>query len=301
MNATTTRLVGLGLIVGLGFAGNCRDDTIGGTFVQQVAVTAGDFDDIAAPFKRNDIAHDVFEGIISTATWDEDYNAAAQALKVEDLFLGNEGAGQLRGFGAVFVASGTRGFGARQYNGLDEDNELVNDSRVQDNVERYVTTGGTLFVTDWAYELIETIWPENLEFFGPEPARGGDGWENLDAAQVGVIVDVTAEITDPDLAEALGVDILSLEYPYSNFVLLEDVGSDVTVYMRGTVSYRPELTAEPLIAEDVPLLVGFETEGGGNVYYATFHVDAQRAGVMDDLITHLVGTFETTTGSVDVE
>src|SRR5690606_33562824 len=79
-------------------------------FSDQVAVTAGDFDDVAAPLKRMDAAHSVFEGLISTATWDPTFNPDNLDLKVEDLFIASSGSGQLAAHAAVWVGSGTRGF-----------------------------------------------------------------------------------------------------------------------------------------------------------------------------------------------
>jgi hypothetical protein len=203
----------------------------------------------------------------------------------------------------VFVGSGTRGFGAREYNGLERDDALVQDDRVLDNVERYVGRGNTLLVTDWAYELVDTLWPDAIEFVGTDPHLGDEGeWVSLDDAQKGRITEISAAITDPDLAAALGQQTMALDFPYSNFAVIESVGPGTTVYVRGTVSYLPDLTAEPVELQDVPLLVGFSPPGAsGKVLYSTFHVDAQNPALMDALIAALVGTFEQEQANVSVD
>ena len=280
-------------------AATCGEPTLNSNFALQVAVTAGDFDDVAAPFKRGAIAHDVFEGIISNATWDEDFNPGGVALKVEDLFIGASGAGQLGSYGAVFVGSGTRGFGGRQYNGLDPDNTLISDERVVDNTLRYVSSGDTLVVTDWAYELVEAGWPEMIEWAGDEMTPDGTGWANLDAAQMGMIDRITAEVSDAELAQEIGPS-MAVDFPYSNFAVIESVSDDVTVYVRGDVAYRPDELSEPIELTDVPLLVGFD-HGDGRVLFSTFHIDAQNPALMDTLIETLVGRFEVENTNVQVQ
>jgi hypothetical protein len=305
MSTTTVRFTWIAAAFA-SVAGDCRDDGFVPNFVQRVGVTAGDFDDVAAPFQRMDVQHDVFEGLISTATWDEDFDPDDVGLKVEELFVGGpSGGGSMGGYQAVFVASGTRGFGVRQYNGLGADDMFVQDDRVAENVARYA--GGAdraLFVTDWAYELIELGWPDAIDFLGADLVRATNGsWTNLDAAQHGLIDDVVATVEDPALAEALGGDTVGLAFPYSNQAVIEDVGPDVKVLLRGPVRYRLNESAEVVTIEDAPLLVAFQPEGenGAWIYYATFHIDAQPPGVIDAMLPALVGEFETETGNVVIE
>src|SRR5688572_15347336 len=68
-----------------------------------VAITTGDFDRVAEPLVRMEIAHTTYEGIISTATWDPTYDADQAALQVEDLLVD---ANELEGNSTVFIASG---------------------------------------------------------------------------------------------------------------------------------------------------------------------------------------------------
>ncbi|MFT6142501.1 MAG: hypothetical protein ACJAZO_000165 [Myxococcota bacterium] len=280
-----------------------RDDNITSDFGNKVAVVAGDFDDVSAPLKRMDARHELFEGLISNATWDVTFNPDNVDLKVEDLFIGSEGAGQMSGNSAIFVGSGTRGFGDRQYNGLDNDDQLIQDIRTLDNTSRYVERGGPLLVTDWAYELVDAIWPDAMTFIEDDPSRQGTRWVNLDLAQLGVIDNITAEIVDDDLAAALGSDTMGVDFPYSNFAVIESVGPDVTVHVRGDVSYRPDELAEPIALTGVPLLVSFQPFGdnGGTVYYSTFHVDAQNAALMDEMLLHFFGDFEVETTNANIE
>lgn len=298
-----TRTILVVVTVAAAVAACTRDDGVTSNFGNKVAVVAGDFDDVSAPLKRMDARHDVFEGLISNATWDVTFDPDNVDLKVEDLFIGSEGAGQMSGNAAIFIGSGTRGFGDRQYNGLDDDDQLIQDARTLENTSRYVERGGPLLVTDWAYELVDAIWPDAITFIENDPARQGTTWVNLDLAQLGVIDNITADVVDGDLAGALGSDTMAVDFPYSNFVVIESVGSDVTVHIRGDVSYRPDELSEPIALTGVPLLVSFEPFGdnGGTVFYSTFHVDAQNAALMDEMLLHFFGDFEVETTNANIE
>lgn len=271
------------------FAG-CRSDRgLYGGPLTSVGVVAGDFDEMAEPLLRMDTRHDVYDGIISVATYDPDWDHEAVAFKVEALLSDNN---EMTRYDGIFLASGTRGLGLREYNGLDADNHLVSDPAVQEEVRAYVEDfGGTLFVTDWAYDLVEKIWPDRIDFLGD------DG--TLDAAQRAEIGLVHATIEEEGLAEILETPTLPLEFNYSNWAPVESVGEDVTVWARGDVEYALENGGGFATLTDSPLLVSF-TPGSGRVVYAGFHVNAQLDHTMDRLLHTVVGDFEEGPGaSVD--
>jgi len=267
-------------------AGCTSDDLLTPFYVSSVAVTAGDFDNVKEPLNRMVVDATTYEGIISTATWDPDYDYENVALKVEQL-LGNEN--EIQHHTATFIASGTRGLGKRQYNGLDPDDELVSSDLVIDNVRHYVEDETVLFVTDWGYDLIEAAWPDMIEFLND------DG--TYDDAQHGEIGRITADIVDPDLADALGVEEMGIHFNFSNWAVMTSVDPDVTVLIRGTIEYRPQNGGLVQTLEDVPLMVGFQPPGGrGKVLFTSFHIDAQNDQLIDDLILATVGSFEAPEG-----
>jgi hypothetical protein len=235
-----------------------------------VAVTAGDFDDVQTPFDRMVVNSEAYEGLIASATWDDDYEAANHALKVEDLIgPGND----IARHGLVVFASGTRGFGNRSYAGLEADDRFLVDPDARARVQARVATQGTVMLTDWTYDLAEQIWPDSVDYAGDDDV--------FDAAQIGPLGDITARVTDDRLADALGTDVIVLRYDFSNWAVIEDVDADATVWLRGDIG---ELS-------NVPLLVSFRPEGadGGTVVVATFHLDAQTPDVTDEVLRTVVG------------
>jgi hypothetical protein len=250
-----------------------------------IAITAGDFDDVQQPFNRMVVNTEGYEGLISSATWDDDYNPANNSLKVEDLIgLGND----IVEHQLVLFASGTRGMGKRQYNGLQPDDQFVADPNVASQLQAKVGGMGVLVMTDWAYDLAEQAYPDYVEYLGDDT--------DYDAAQTGEIGNVTATVTDERLAEAIGAETAVLRYDFSNWAVIEGVDEDkVTVWMRGDVTYRVrdgEGGTQSLT--DVPLLVSYQPEGleKGSVVVSTFHFDAQTPELTDQILRVVVGNFE---------
>jgi len=266
------------------FAPGCkRDDQLIRRVEDAIAVTSGDFDDVVEPLNRMVVARTEYEGLISVATWDDTYNADNVALKVETL-LGNRQ--EMLSFGSIWVASGTRGLGRQQYNGVEPDNTFLTDADVPGNVQDFVSLGGTLLVTDWAYDLVELAFPEYIEFLGDDAEP--------DAAQSGELGTYSANVLEAELVDAIDSDTLGARFDFSNWAVIESVSEDVTVWAEADVKYRLQNGEGTQDLAGVPLLVSFQPYGptSGKVVYSSFHVDAQNDAVIDALLRTLVGPFE---------
>ncbi|MBN2798317.1 MAG: hypothetical protein JXX28_04155 [Deltaproteobacteria bacterium] len=249
--------------------------------MDQVAVITGDFDDVREPLKRLVIRHDLFDGLISTATWDEDYNPD-RTLTAEGLLAS---ADALDAYDAVLLASGTRGLGLRQYNGVADDSFFLTDSDVIDRVRSYGDRGHGLLVTDWAYDLVEAAWPELVDFAGEDSVP--------DRAQCGQIGEVTGRVVDARLVQALGTDTVALSFNFSNWAVMEAAGDEATVWIEGDVRCVFAGTGEELVLTGAPLLVSRESALGG-VVVSSFHLDAQRDGFVDAMLMEILGDLRPT-------
>ncbi|MCB9677268.1 MAG: hypothetical protein H6737_19270 [Alphaproteobacteria bacterium] len=242
-----------------------------------IAVTYGDFDDLTESLDRLLVQHGIYEGLISNATWTDD---DIGGIPVEALFL----EGEMRLHDMVFVASGTRGLGKTVYNANLPDDALVADDDTLRISQTYVRSNRSMLMTDWAYDLAEQSWPDQVDWLGED----GD----LDAAQRGNIGTVVARVTDDRLAEALDMDQVVIDYNFSNWAVIDDVSDDTTVWLRGDVEYWDG--DGWAVKEDAPLLVSFEPYGGdGRVVVMTFHANAQTPAVTDTLLETLLGPLPT--------
>ena len=260
--------------------GGCNETQLIGQNGGDIALTAGDFDDVQAPFNRLDVATDRYDGVISTATWDASY--VAPGLRVEGL-LGDEA--ELTRYGRLIVASGTRGLGGRAYNSTLDDNTFVIDPAVAERVANYVERGNVLMCTDWSYDLIEVAFPDLIEFYGEDAT--------FDDAQRGEIGEISGVVEAESLKTLLGTDTLALNYDFSNWSVVTDVSEDVEVLVRGDAVVRTGTGSGADEVTGVPLLLRAPVgNNGGLVVFSSFHLDAQTPGMIDQLIPFLVGSLE---------
>jgi hypothetical protein len=134
---------------------------------------------------------------------------------------------------------------------------------VLDTLRDWVEGGGVLLVTDWAYDAVERIWPDRIDFFGDDAVP--------DAAQVGDPGVVQARVVDGPLSIASGLDALAVTYDRAVWPLIDGVGPGVDVYVTGDAPWRRGFQTGT--SADAPLMVGF-AEGEGRVVVSTWRPGA---------------------------
>lgn len=258
----------------------CQDQNFAKIQIDALAVVQGDFDNMGDVLVGMNIATQEYDGFIVQATYEPDDERTERgygAPTVEGLLTSTDSKGQLQInlFNAVFVNSGTRGLGAWQYNNtLIEDDSLLLDTVAMDNACAFVDGGGSLVVSDWAYEMVEYCWPDAIDFFGDDLVA--------DAAQVGMPDDISADVLSKDIKETLGPSI-GIELDYSAWSVIETVGADTEVLLDGKIEYQPSADELPVQAPDTPLMVRF-LSGRGQVIYSSFHMATQGAPIADALL-----------------
>jgi hypothetical protein len=264
----------------------CNDQGFAEVKFDAIAVVLGDFDHIRQPLDALDIATTPYDGFIVQAVYEPENDRTERGdlpLSVEGLLTDTDDRGRLvlNQYGAVFVASGTRGFGAGQYNNaLLPDDTLLADPELLDRMCAYAEGGGSLVVSDWAYEVVEFCWPDAITFFGEDTGAA-------DAAQTGrADVDVAATVRRDTLKESLG-EVLSISYDFSAFSVMSGVGPDTEVLLDGTIEHQPAADVGYETLADVPLLVHFAA-GGGEVVFANFHWGSQTSYVAQSLLLDAV-------------
>lgn len=156
-----------------------------------------------------------------------------------------------------------------------------NVANVQATVRTFVEGGGIVYATDWAYDVVEQVWPEAIDFVGDDTVP--------DAAQTGEPIELNADILDPNLQGALGIPFVPLVYDISEWPVITGVASGTQVYLAGDVSYRIGFDAIPI--EDAPLLVEFGA-GNGKVVVSTFRSSANSSGEALAVLGALIGSFD---------
>lgn len=163
----------------------------------------------------------------------------------------------LAGYDAVFVNCG-----------VSEVDLVIGLSAVaKANLRRYIQEGGSLYVSDWAYDLVEQVWPEKINFLA-------DDTKNSDAEH-GEDGDYDVDILDPGLADYVGATGVTIGFDFGSFAIVSQVASGVTTYLRGNIGYRVNGGVSTL--EDTPVTVGF-SDGLGRVVFTSFHQETDTDG-----------------------
>jgi hypothetical protein len=145
---------------------------------------------------------------------------------------------------------------------------LLQNPMIQANLERYVRSGGRLYVTDWSYDWAEQV-PQFSQFIDFDPGMSGSMPEAPNAAAVGMgDIEIDATVTDPALKEwlrgvgALGAgDTVHLKHFLEGWVQMLSYTDAVKEWISGPVPGRGNR----------PLTVTFDYNQCGRVLYSSYH------------------------------
>ena len=144
---------------------------------------------------------------------------------------------------------------------------------MKDALVRFVERGGTLYASDWRYDVVKAAFPEVVD-----AASMGEG----------LIQEVQAEVVDPGLKDFIGPTVL-LKFDLGQWKTAAFAGPNVTTLIRGRYKrqrYKDDRVGEWAMA---PLLVKF-TAGKGTVIFTSFHNEKQNSTTEKKLLQYLVFT-----------
>jgi hypothetical protein len=149
------------------------------------------------------------------------------------------------------------------YDTEDASNPTV--AEVQQNLRDFVTEGGSVYASDWAYDVLVQTWPDRLDFLGAE------GTPN--SAQLGASQAVNARVANFAMSEflELDTDYVPVTYDLPVWPPLVQVGSTVSTHLVADIEYREN--GVTLYQAASPLLVSFNG-GGGRVVFSSFRMVA---------------------------
>ena len=154
------------------------------------------------------------------------------------------------------------------------------------NILNYVSNGGILYATDWAFKYVEGITGDGQQYI-----------DFLDNEKSGNSVSTDATIFDQDLIDWLQINF-NITLSNDDTILLDeflpgwqvvDSANDATVlsWFNGAVTYRDATGAT--ITENKDLAFTFQV-GNGGVFYSSFHTENHDDGfsTVDRLLEYLV-------------
>ena len=140
-------------------------------------------------------------------------------------------------------------------------------ARLNKSLRRFVNGGGTLYASDWQFDLLAIAFPEMID-----EAKVGRG----------EVQTVTANVVNPGLRKRLGPTI-PLRFEKSDWRPAAFTGHEVSSYLQG--DFRLNTGSR----QTGPLLVSFPV-GEGTVIFTSFHNEAQNNDVEKELLRYLVFT-----------
>lgn len=181
--------------------------------------------------------------------------------------------GSMAGYDAIFFAGGI----VEEDVVYDTDGSNAADvTAIHANLQAYVEAGGVVFLSDWAYDVAEQVWPNKISFIA-EAAP--------DDAQIGTPDTIEATVKDAGLQESIGAKKAQILLDLDAWPVMTGVGDDTTVYLSGDAPWRDgEATGTET---DVPLLVGFAS-GEGRVYVSSWRAEANLDGDGKPVLRYLL-------------
>jgi hypothetical protein len=155
--------------------------------------------------------------------------------------------------------------------GVFYDTNPANDTpdQVISNIQQYVQEGGSVYATDWSYDVVELAWEDRIDWLGDDRVRDG--------AQLGEYDLVDAMVTDEALSAFLTKTSIEIDYDLPVWPPINNVDPTVSIHLTGTVHYSEGQSTYTLAS--VPLLVSF-SDGEGRVGFSTFRIAANHKNDM---------------------
>ncbi len=211
-----------------------------------IAVIAGNYDDFDQVLDHMGIAdYAIIDGLDQAQL--EDFLLNPTAMADYDLIFFNGGALEE---GIV-------------YDTADSTNPLP--AEIQQNLRDFVEAGGSVYASDWAYDVIVQTWPGRLDFLGAE------GTPN--SAQLGSSQTVNARVSNYAMSEFLEAegDYVPVVFDLPVWPPVVQVSSTVSTHLVADVEYREN--GVTLYQAASPLLVSFNG-GGGRVVFSSYRMVA---------------------------
>jgi SAM-dependent methyltransferase len=164
----------------------------------------------------------------------------------------------------------------------------VDIERALGNLRRFVAEGGSLYLSDWSYDLLEELYPDAVDW-----ANDDNEWN---AAEVGIEQEFLATVESDDLISFLnGQNEVLLRYELSRIAMPRTLGPGSRALLLADVLVEGETEEEPLTYNRVPVLLehqpevfGTDPDEVGRVIFTTFHNGANNSRDMDEMLRAIV-------------
>lgn len=153
-----------------------------------------------------------------------------------------------------------------------------------ENLRRFVAEGGSIYFSDWSYDVLEALYPDAVDWMGDDAVYTD--------AQAGLRQPFIGNVLDAQMVEVLGNNRATLRYEQNRIAIPEALGegtralitADIDVSIDGT-PYTQE--GVPVLLEHQPTLLDPQASPG-RVIFTTFHNGSSNTSDMDELLRAIV-------------
>lgn len=153
-----------------------------------------------------------------------------------------------------------------------------------ENLRRFVAEGGSIYLSDWSYDLLEELYPEAVDWLGDDLVFN-DAEHGLSQVFVG-------DVLDADIAAVLGLERAALRYEQGRIAVPLSLGDDAYPLILADIDVDDGGAAAPFA--DVPVLLEYrppvldDNAEPGRVIYTTFHNGNANTPDMDEVLRAIV-------------
>lgn len=151
----------------------------------------------------------------------------------------------------------------------------LHQEEVVGNLRDYVSAGGSVYASDWAYFLVEAAWPGKQTFYGDDAALGD--------AFVGEAGSVNAKVLDPAMIALLGSETASINFDLGAWAAATEAKGEVLI--EGQYAYYDYDTFQSG-TQYGPL--AFRMTDNGSVTYTSFHNEQQTTVDMIHILQEII-------------
>ncbi len=142
----------------------------------------------------------------------------------------------------------------------------------QANVADWVHQGGSLYASDYAFWLVEQVYPNMIEFAGNDNDRYGPA--------TGASGSTTADVLDPAMQGVVGGPTAHIDYDLGAWMQMDATVSSQTLVQGQPPAFSGHSGLQPMVSR--------QFVGDGQVIYTTFHNEAQVTADMEVLLHEII-------------
>lgn len=153
-----------------------------------------------------------------------------------------------------------------------------------ENLRRFVAEGGSIYLSDWSYDLMEELYPDAVDWLGDD--------EFYNDAESGVEQFFIGHVVDEQIAGVLGLERASLRYEQNRIAIPLELGAGARALIVAGIEVDSDdgnrfFADVPVLLEYQPAVLDFGASPG-RIIYTTFHNGDTNTPDMDEVLRAII-------------